>query len=263
MSLKTFCAGLCLAAGLVLGTPGGHAAAQESAALRAEIIEFIKQLPEISGTRERLIRQGFSGEKLELAVEHERLILEDRVVTGYIADRLIALYDGNLPRAWAPDGLIGPLFDNGFTHLSVSDMAYYFKVQLAMLQNMPVRDCGMVVKGRISEQRMERVMGQTEARLSAPTLSRYYGIIRKAIHTGVTRQPKLLSPADDARIQERINQKIRERIETDDSLDARTFEALGRASAQDACRAGSLFYEIVLEMKGRDLQHALLYLHAL
>ncbi len=249
---------LCLMLGL-----GGMAAAQDSPATREDIIELMGQLPDMSGMRERLTAQGFSGEKLALAEEHERRLMTDKAVTGYIADRLIAVYDGNLPRAWAPQGLIAPLFDNGYTHLPTSDKALYYKVQLAILNSMQPRECGLLVKGRMSEQRMDRLVGQAEARLSAPTLKRYYALQREAIRNGISRAPKTLSPADSARIQEKINETLRLRVEADPALRSigSAFDNFNRAKPAHACEAVKLYYDVVLKMKGRDLQHALIYLH--
>jgi len=251
---------ICLMLGL-----GGAAVAQSGPSTREDIIELMGQLPELNGMRERLAAQGFSGEKLALAEDHERRLMTDEAVTGYIADRLIAVYDGNLPRAWAPEGLIAPLFDNGFTHLSTADKTLYFQVQLAVLNSMRPRDCGLLIKGRLSEQRAGRLVGQAESRLSTSTLRRYYALQREAIRSGINRAPRTLSPADSARIQEKINETLRQRIEADPALRpiGAALGNLNRATPVHACGAAKLYYDVVLKMKGRDLQHALIYLNDL
>lgn len=252
---------ICLTLGLALF--GNMSAAQQQAPTRSDLIDLIGQMPELSRTREELSKLGYKGEQLDLAVEHEQQLLKDKVVAGYIADRLLALYNGNLPTAWAPEGLISPLFDVGYTNLSRSDKAFYYQVQLALLKAMPTRDCGLIIKGRMSERRLDRAVSQAEARLSPATLKRYYQLQRAAIRSGVSKAPKTLSPADSARIQERLNASLRSRIEQDPSLSAAgaAFENMNRASAAGACQAGMLYYDVALQMKGRDLDHALLFLN--
>jgi len=115
----------------------------------------------------------------------------------------------------------------------------------------------------MSERRLDRAVSQAEARLSPATLKRYYQLQRAAIRSGVSKAPKTLSPADSARIQERLNASLRSRIEQDPSLSAAgaAFENMNRASAAGACQAGMLYYDVALQMKGRDLDHALLFLN--
>ncbi len=239
------------------------AVAQQPSVTRAELVELIGKLPELNDTKLSLQRQGFSGDKLALALDHENRMMRDKVIAGYIADRLLALNNGNLPSGWAPNGLVSPLFSSGYTNLSRGDKAFYWKVQRSLLAAMTTRDCGLIVKGRMNETRLERTISQAEARLSAATLKRYYQVQRNAIRTGVSRSPKTLSPADSARIQEKINQVLRARLDSDATLApaAGAFDNMNRASAGAACQAGILFYDVALGLSGRDLDHALLYLN--
>ena len=252
---------ICLVLGLA--TSGTIATSQEEALKRSDLIELMGKIPEMSRVRERLEKQGYTGRKLDLAVDHETRLMNDKVVAGYFADRLIALYNGNLPPGWAPDGLIGPLFEAGYTNLPRREQVFYFQVQRSLLQAMETRDCGLLMKGRMTERRLERVLGSAESRLSADTLKRYYQLQRTAIRTGVSRAPRKLSPADSARIQERLNMALRARIEGDESLASvgAAFENMNRASAAQACQAGIVFYETALSLKGRELEHVLLYLN--
>lgn len=259
MTFKTIVLCLCLGLGML----GSAAEAQNVKVTRDDLIELIGELPEMNGTRAYLEKQGFEGEKLQLGLEHERKLMNDKQVAGYIADRILAVYDGNLPSGWAPQGLLGPLFNNGYTHLSTSDKAFYFQVQKSLLQAMTTRDCGLVIKGRMSPRRLEQTVGKAEARMSTSTLKRYYELQRRAINMGVTRAPKTLSPTDSARIQEKINKDLRARIEGDPALKPAgiAFANMNRATPAQACQAGVLFYDVALDRKGRDLQHALLYLN--
>ena len=260
LQLKALFAWLALSLALCSGV---SVAQEQTAPTRADLIRFIGQMPELSGTREALARQGYQGRQLDLAVDHEEKLLNDKVIAGYIADRLIGLYNGNLPTGWAPDGLIMPLFATGYTNLPRGDKVYYFKVQAAILRAMPANDCGLVIKGRMSNRRLERAFGQAEARLSPDTLQRYYQLQRTAIRSGVSKAPRTLSPADNARIQERLNAAVRTRVETDPNLKGagKALENMNRASSANACQAGLLFYDTALSMTGRDLDHVLLYLN--
>jgi len=116
---------ICLTLGLALF--GNMSAAQQQAPTRSDLIDLIGQMPELSRTREELSKLGYKGEQLDLAVEHEQQLLKDKVVAGYIADRLLALYNGNLPTAWAPEGLISPLFDVGYTNLRAAIRHFIIK----------------------------------------------------------------------------------------------------------------------------------------
>lgn len=237
--------------------------AQQPAVSRGELIELIGKLPELNGSKQALSRQGFKDDKLAIAFDHQNRLMGDKVVAGYIADRLLAVSNGNLPSGWAPDGLISPLFSSGYTNLSRGDKVFYWQVQQTVLKAMPTRECGLLVKGRMNEARTERVVGQAEARLSTSTLKRYYEIQRKAIRIGVSRGPKALSPQDAARTQEKINQTLRDRISSDPALAqvGSAFDNMNRASPANACQAGILFYDVALSLRGRDLENALLFLN--
>lgn len=260
MPVKALIAGLCMGL-MCLVSP---ATAQSAQNTRNEIIRLLGQLPEIAPVRGQLMAQGFEGEKLALAEAHSKRIMTDPLIAGYIADRLIALYDGNLSAASATEGLIAPLYESGITHLPLRELVYYHKVQRVLLDGMSTRDCGMLVKGQMRPARMEDVLGRAEARLSARTLRDFYRIQYKAMRLGVTRAPKQLSPAESGRIQGVIFDTLRARVESDKNARAltNTFENFDRASNASACSAAKLFTDTVLDLKGRDLQQALLYLSA-
>lgn len=243
---------------------GSLSIAQSTEPKRADIIRLIGQMPEFSQTREQLIRQGFRGENLAVAEEHARLILNDPAIAGYMADRVLALYSGNLPAESAAEGLIGPLYVSGITHLPEKELAYFYRVQRALMDGMSTRLCGLMVKQRLSARKLDEVMAQAEARLSTKTLKSYYRIQRKVLRLGVNRGPQRLSPSEEARIQAVISKLVEKRIS--DAANARSlkraFENLDRATNAVACQAGKMISDAVLELKGRDLRHALLYLSA-
>ncbi len=261
MPLKPLIAAIFL--GLVVtASPGVAQSAKDS---RDEIIDLLGRLPEIAPLRDQLIEQGFRGEKLVLVEEHTRLMMNDKVVAGYIADRLIALYDGDLSAGVATEGLVAPLYDSGVTHLSLPEMRFFHQMQRALLDAMSARNCGLIVKGQMRPQRMEDLLGRAEARFSVKTLRTYYRIQRKAVRLGVTRAPKQLSPRDRARTEQRIAEALRARVQSKENARgmARTFENLTSSRPVAACEAGKLFADVILEMEGKDLRDALLYLGSL
>ena len=260
MTLKTLLTGLFLSV-MCLVPPALSQSAQNS---REELIDLLGRLPDIAPIRNRLIAQGFEGEKLALAEAHSRRVMSDPLIAGYIADRLIALYDGRLSAASATEGLIAPLYESGITHLPVAELVYYHKVQRVLLDGMTSRDCGQLVKGRMRPGRMEEVIGKAEARLSARTLRELYRIQYKAMRLGVTRAPRQLSPADSARIQTVIFEAVRNRVEGASNARAlsNTLENFERASNASACAAAKVFTDAVLGITGRDQQKALLFLSA-
>jgi len=240
----------------------GPSAAQSAKDSREEIIALLGRLHEIVPIRDQLIEQGFRGEKLELAEDHTRLMMNDKLVAGYIADRLIALYDGDLSGLAATEGLIAPLYDSGVTHLSVEEMRFFHEMQRALLDGMSKRNCGLIVKGEMRPRRMEDVLGRAETYFSIKTLRTYYGIQRKAVRLGVTRAPKQLSPSARTRIEQRISEALNTRVQSVENgrAVARSFDNLQEASAASACEAGKLFADVILDLEGRDLRKALLYL---
>lgn len=247
---------------LTFATVAGPGVAQSAKDSRAQIIELLGRLPEIAPVRDQLIAQGFRGEKLALAEEHSRLMMNDKLVAGYIADRLIAFYDGDLSAGVATEGLIAPLYDSGITHLGLSEMRFFHQMQRALLDGMSKRDCGLIVQGKMRPQRMENVLGRAETHFTLKTLRTYYRIQRKAVRLGVTRAPKQLSPRDRARIERQIGQALRARVqsETNATALARTYDNLEGAQPAAACAAGKLFADVILDMEGQDLRNALLYL---
>jgi hypothetical protein len=261
MPLKPLIALVFLAFAIVAG-PGATQTARDS---REQIIELLGRLPEIAPVRDKLRDQGFRGEKLALAEEHSRLMMNDKLVAGYIADRLIALYDGDLSAGVATEGLIAPLYDSGITHLPLAEMKFFHQMQRALLDGMSQRDCGLIIKGQMPPQRMEDTLGRAETHFTLTTLRTYYRIQRKAVRLGVTRAPKQLSPMDRARIEQTIAKALRAGVAAEENAKplARTFDNLDRARPVEACAAGKLFADVILDMKGQDLRNALLYLGGL
>ena len=245
-----------------LSTLAGPSAAQSARDSRDEIIDLLGRLPEIAPVRNQLIDQGFRGEKLALAEDHMRLMMNDKLIAGYIADRLIALYDGDLSGGVATEGLIAPLYDSGITHLPLAEMKFFHQMQRALLDGMSRRHCGLIVKGDMRPQRMEDILGRAETYFTIKTLRTYYRIQRKAVRLGVTRAPKQLSPIARARIERRISEALNARVQSVENgrAVARTFDNLQRASAASACDAGKLFADVILDLEGRDLREALIYL---
>jgi hypothetical protein len=260
MPLKSLILGLFV--GLLSFAGLGHA--QSAKDSRDELIDLLGRLPEIAPARDQLVAQGFRDEKLALAEEHIRLLMNEKRVAGYMADRLIALYDGDLSAVAGTEGLIAPLYDRGITHLPLAEMKFFHQMQRALLDGMSQRDCGLVVKGQMRPRRMEDVLGRAETYFSVKTLRIYYHIQRKAVRLGVTRAPKQLSPKERSRIEQRISQALNARVQSEQDAGtlARTFGNLGRARPTAACEAGKLFADVILELQGRELRDALLYLSA-
>lgn len=228
---------------------------------RSDIIRLLGQIPDIAPIREELMALGFRGENLELAVKQSETIYRDPLIAGHIADRVIAAYE--TPRGVAQaGGLVWPLIERGLGHLSTRELKFYYRVEQAMIKAMPVRQCGLAVRNRLSDQRFAEVTARLAARLHTPSLREYYRIQLKAARLGAQRQPVRLSDAAVRRVEAQINAALTRRIAASDNprglLSA--IENLDRAGNAQACTVGRLFMDIVLELEGRELREALIYL---
>lgn len=249
---------------LIAGT--GLAAQQQDRAPvvnRADIIRILGQIPDIAPIREELVALGFRGENLELAVKQSETIYRDPLIAGYIADQVIAAYE-TPQSATAAGGLIWPLIERGLGHLSTGELKYYYRVEQAMIEAMPVRQCGLAVRNRLSDQRFAQVTARLAARLHTPSLKEYYRIQLKAARLGAQRQPVRLSEAAIRRVEARVNAALAERIAASDNprVLLSAIENLDRAGNAQACTIGRMFMDIVLGLEGRDLRETLIYLSA-
>lgn len=228
---------------------------------REEMIRMLAQIPEVAPVRQDLISIGFEGENLELAVRQTMVFYTDPIIAGYIADQVIALYNGP-PRKLEAQGLFWPLVDRGLGHIPTRELQYFFKVEHAMISALPERQCGLAVRKRLSPDRYSDAMSRMASRLNSPALKEYYRIQLKAARIGARRDAVVLSPAAMARTEARIRGGMDARF--DASRDAAGLKAavvdLSRASNHRACVIGEIFYQSVMALEGQALREALIYM---
>jgi hypothetical protein len=211
--------------------------------------------------RQDLQRLGFEGENLELAVAQAGAFYKDKAIAGYIADRVIAAYTDPGFQA-ETDGLVWPLIERGMGHLSTRELQFYYGVEQAMINALPSRDCGMAVRGRMSDKQFSETMSRMTARLTPKTLKEFYRIELKAAQLGADRSPVRLSASDLSRIATRVEERMTALIAASPDADrlASAQRDIGRADNARACKIGRLFYEAVLTLNRNDLRKGLIYL---
>ncbi len=242
----------------------GFALAQDRDELKpnkADIVRLLGQIPDFAPIREELIALGFEGENLELAVAHAELVYRDPVLAGHVADQVIAAYfdPENVTMA---GGLIWPLVERGLGHLNTRELRFYYRVERSLIGGLPVQVCGRAVRNRLSPARFAELITRAAARLNTSGLREYYRVQAKAARFGVQRDPVRLSEARAADIEDKINTRLRESIETTAQPAAllRALNDLGAATNRQACQIGKLFLETVVAMEGQDGRDALIYM---
>lgn len=264
MSGRIFTALLC---GWVTLAPGAPALAQDApnaaqSVSRADLIRLLGRLHEDSAVRADLAALGFAGEKLDLAVQHARDMLQDPIIAGYIADRVLALRDGAAVPAARAQGLLWSVIDEGLGHLPLRDLRYYYDVERVILGAMPIRICGRAVRGDLPPARMAEATARAAARLNFNGLRNYYRIQLRAAQLGAQRGAATLPLERAARAEAAIFGVVTRTVAARDDA-ARvmgSFANLDRASNRDACLAGRIFIEAVLTLEGRALNDALIQL---
>lgn len=239
------------------------APAQDTAVNREDVVRLLQRMHEVVPVRDQFVELGFRGENLELAMAQHQRIFGDRKVAEYMADRLIAAYDGRLPPASATGGLVGSLIDRGIGYLPTRDLVYFYRVENTVFKALSDRECGLAVKQRLSDRRLSDATAQAAARLNTPALKEYYRIQYKAVKLGLTREPKRLSAAEADAIEERIGKAIFSRTGDKSAMALiRVFENPRRATNRQACDAARTIMDTVLTLKGNDLRNALIYFSA-
>lgn len=239
-------------------------AAQESLDLskrRDEVIEILNQIPDFAPLRQELQSAGFKGENLELAITQSQLMYRDPVLSGYLADELIKGFLD--PSSIRPRrGLIWPLVERGLGHLKTSEMRYFYRVEQSLISSLPTRQCGRVVRNRISQERFAEITSKTIARLETNTLREYYRIQKKAARIGAKRKPVRLSNEQIVAIEREIITRVELNLQS--RSDANRIRAaiadLPNARNVDACAAGKIFLDTVLQLEGKSLRNAMLYM---
>ena len=228
---------------------------------KADIVRFLGQMPEIAPIREEMQRLGFRDENLELAVEHAGSFYTDPKIAGYIADRVLGAYSKSPTQAEA-DGLIWPLIRRGLGHLPTNELRFYYSVEQAMIKAMPVRQCGLAVRDRLSPKRYSDAMSRVAARLHTPSLKEYYRIQLKAARLGVGRDAVRLGRHATEQVETRIGEELTELIAASPNS-TRLMSALnniGRTDNGRACTIGQMFYQAVMAIDGTDQRNALIYM---
>ena len=250
----------CLCVGLVFSCPS-DGWSQENTIRKSDLVRLLGELPEFAPIREDMAVLGFRGEKLDMAEGQIVRMLRDPLIAGNIADRVIAAQQGPL-RSVEAGGLFWPLVDRGLGHLTARELRYFYLVEQTMLKALTPRECGLAVKEKLSPERLAKATGRVAARLNTPALKEYYRIQYKAARFGATREAARLNPRDAARVVEKINEAIGRELagKPDAKALMQAFADLGRVGNRRACKAGTIFMDAVLSMKGRDLHQALILL---
>ncbi len=237
------------------------ARAQQVEVRKSDIVRMLGQLPGIVPIREDMAALGFRGEKLDLAVDQFARMLNDPLIAGNIADRVIAANQTSV-RSIRAGGLFWPLVDRGLGHLPPRDLRYFYLVEQTMLKALPERDCGLAIKERLSPDRLAVATGRVAARLNVGALRQYYRIQHKAARLGASRDMARLGPRDEARTVANINAAVGRALagRADAAALRRAFENLDRVGNRRACTAGRVFMDAVLSLEGRDLHQALILL---
>lgn len=246
---------------LLLPPLAGQAQEIDPRASRAEIIRLLGQMHEFAQIRQEMHDLGFRGEKLDLAVAQYRRIYSDPTIAGYIADRVIEVYQAPAPLTEA-GGLLHSLIDRGLGHLPTRDLLYYYKVERAMLGALPPRLCGRAIRGVLPLSRFADETSRAAARLSAPSLEQYYRVQFKAARLGVRGKLVRLDDAGRKRTETRINERLHEKIVSapDTPTLLRAISNLRQADNASACRLGKMMFDSVLELEGTALREALIYM---
>lgn len=228
---------------------------------KADIMRLLAQIPEIAPVREDMRKLGFRGQNLELAVAQNRAFYTDPVVAGHIAEQVMMAY-ANPGQPGQAQGLIWPLIDRGLGHLPTRKLKYYYEVEATMIDALPVRQCGRIIRNDLSAQAHSDAMSRVAARLNTPALKEYYAIQLRAAQLGAQRGAVRLSRAQFDRVRAGLDREM-------DILVAGTprpgriraaMRDLRHADDRRACVIGRLMYDAVMRLEGQVLRDALIFM---
>lgn len=248
---------------LTLLLPAAAPAAEEEAVVvtKADIMRLLAEIPDMAPVREEMRALGFRGENLDLAVAQNRAFYTDPEIAGHIAERVLAAY-AHPGQPGQPQGLIWPMIDRGLGHLPTRQLKYYYEVEATMIDALPVRQCGLVIRNRLSAEAHSEAMSRMAARLNPPALRAYYRIQLRAARLGASREPVRLSKAQFERVRAGLDREMNALIAASPGP-ARLRAAmrdLDRADNRRACAVGRLMYDAILRLEGRTLREALIFL---
>ena len=251
-----------LSVSVMAGLPHGLSAQNPAVNVnRAEMIRILGELPSAMPIREDLQRQGFSGENLELAVTQAGSFYKDPTIAGFIADQVIAAYTDPSFEV-VPQGLIWPIVARGMGHLPLGELRYYYSVEQAMINALPVRDCGQAMRGTYSDKAYADAMSRIAARLETDALREFYRIEFKAAKLGATRGPVALSAATRREVAEAIDARVEALLDAEpesERLRAAMLD-ISRANNKNACRLGRIFYNAVMTLDQKHQRNGLIML---
>lgn len=228
---------------------------------KADIVRLLGEIPDMAPVRQDMRALGFRGENLELAVAQNRAFYTDPEIAGYIAERVLAAY-ANPGQPGQANGLIWPLIDRGLGHLPTRQLKYYYEVEATMIDALPVRQCGLVIRSKLSAEAHSEAMSRMAARLNPPALRAYYRIQLRAARLGTSRPAVRLSRAQFERVRAGLDREMDLLIAASPNP-ARLRAAmrdLDRADNRRACAIGRLMYDAILRLEGRTLREALIFL---
>lgn len=226
---------------------------------RAEMIRILGELPSAMPIRRDLQRLGFQGQNLELAVAQAESFYKDPTIAGHIADQVIAAYSDPSFQVEA-QGLIWPIVSRGMGHLTLAELRYYYSVEQAMINALPIRECGLAMRGRFSDKKFADAMSRVAARLETAALREFYRIEFKAAKLGAARGPVRLSEGTKETVGAAIDARLDVLMENDpNSVRMRAaMQNLSRADNKSACQVGRTFYKAVMTLDASNLRNGLL-----
>lgn len=246
---------------VVLGLTAQGLQAQEPPS-EAEILRILGEIGTLPGMRETLVRSGFEGENLDVALEQIGVVFGDREIAMHLARRILAAGRGDWASAQAAQGLIRPLLDRGLSHLSARELSYFFRVEQTVLNAMSRRDCGRAFQNRIAPEVLAQRTARVAARLNTAALREYYRIQYVAARLGATRGPKPLSEALRARVNALLQAELEAAADarSDGATLMRTMANTQRAGVFAACDAGRFFLDVVMKIEPAARHEILLVL---
>ncbi|MBU2981580.1 hypothetical protein KO498_07095 [Lentibacter algarum] len=217
---------------------------------RDDVIDFLGRVYTEEGLRRELTGHGFRGENLALSMAHVRRVMNDRVVTGAIADRLIAAGQGKLEPTGSADGFLMPIVERGLTRLPAPELSYYYKVEATVFKALPTRECGLELKGRLHPAAMSHLAANATSKLNTPALKEYYRIVHKAARLGATRKPVQLGQAEQAKRGKRLFAAMQAEAakRSNGAALMRAYENEWKVSNAVACEAGLLLFDTILTL---------------
>ena len=221
---------------------------------KSDIVRVLQSLHELPGIKEGYEQSGFDAERTALMLNHTRLMMANRNVANYVADKLIAARLGQ-PSTTQLGGVVQPLTDRGIAHLPLKEQIYFLQVETTVLRAMTTNNCGRAMKETINPETFSRDNQRVVSRLNTPALAEYLRILRKATITGASRKsPPRISYSTRERVSDRYFAAALARAEKENLMSQlqRSATSMNVLSNKDACRLGLMFVDTAIDFDGAE-----------